>query len=117
MRWRVRPCGCSSVGVALRPIAFRAVPGALVEFYDTRTMEVSGKSESKITTWRTPYSGMLLPLAVMTLLQAPTVLPLWPNGAPGSEARRNEPETKPHPWSIAHIYNPSLTVYLPESPN
>ncbi|HLK16724.1 MAG TPA: alpha/beta hydrolase [Fimbriimonadaceae bacterium] len=60
---------------------------------------------------------MLLPLAVMTLLQAPTVLPLWPNGAPGSEARRNEPETKPHPWSIAHIYNPSLTVYLPESPN
>jgi len=41
------------------------------------------------------------------------VIPLWPNGAPGSEARRNEPETKPHPWSIANIENPSLTVYLP----
>lgn len=42
----------------------------------------------------------------------PTI-PLWPNGAPGSESRRNEPETKPHAWSIGNIYNPSLTVYEP----
>lgn len=41
------------------------------------------------------------------------VIPLWPNGAPGSEARKDEPETKPHPWSIAHIYNPSLTIFRP----
>ena len=40
-------------------------------------------------------------------------IPLWPNGAPGSESRRNEPETKPHAWSIGNIYNPSLTVYEP----
>lgn len=48
------------------------------------------------------------------LADDPTVIPLWPNGAPGSESRRNEPETQPHPWSTAHIYNPSLTVYRPE---
>jgi acetyl esterase/lipase len=41
------------------------------------------------------------------------MVPLWANGAPGSEARRNEPETKPHPWSIGNIQNPSLVVYLP----
>jgi acetyl esterase/lipase len=40
-------------------------------------------------------------------------IPLWPNGAPGSESRRNEPETQPHAWSIGNIYNPSLTVYEP----
>lgn len=42
------------------------------------------------------------------------IVPLWPNGAPGSESRRNEPETKPNPWSIGNIQNPSITVYLPE---
>ena len=42
------------------------------------------------------------------------VIPLWPSGAPGSESRRNEAETKPNPWSIGNIQNPSLTVYLPD---
>jgi acetyl esterase/lipase len=64
---------------------------------------------------------MLLPLSVLFLVplltQSNQVIPLWPNGAPGSEARKNEPETKPHPWSIAHIYNPSLTVFASENPN
>lgn len=60
-----------------------------------------------------PVIGLLMS---MSLSQAsPTVIPLWPHGAPGSEARVNEPETTPHPWSIAHIYNPSLTVYRPEA--
>jgi len=49
-----------------------------------------------------------------TMLQSEAlVIPLWSNGAPGSEARRNEAETRPHPWSIANIQSPSLTVYLP----
>jgi acetyl esterase/lipase len=52
-------------------------------------------------------------LVVANAQTAPQVIPLWPNGAPGSEARRDETETHPHPWSIAHIENPSLTVYLP----
>jgi acetyl esterase/lipase len=52
--------------------------------------------------------------ALATLQSDKPVIPLWPNGAPGSEGRQNEPETKPNPWSIGHIYNPSLTVYQPE---
>lgn len=46
--------------------------------------------------------------------QAPEVITLWPNGAPGSEERRHEPEEKPNAWSIKNIQNPSLTVYRPE---
>lgn len=62
------------------------------------------------------YNGRMLTallLVVANAQAAPQVIPLWSNGAPGSEARREEPETRPHPWSIAHIENPSLTVYLP----
>ena len=44
---------------------------------------------------------------------SPVVIPLWPNGAPGSESRKNEPEQHPQPWSTTNIYNPSVTVYLP----
>jgi endo-1,4-beta-xylanase len=40
------------------------------------------------------------------------VVPLWPNGAPGSEARKNEPE-KTTGSNVSNIHNPSLTVYLP----
>lgn len=58
---------------------------------------------------------MLLTLLASTILAQDGMpsIPLWPNGAPGSEARRNEPETKPHAWSIGNIYNPSLTIYEP----
>lgn len=41
-----------------------------------------------------------------------TVLPLWPNGAPGSEARRHESE-KVDGDKVSNIHHPSLTVYLP----
>lgn len=45
---------------------------------------------------------------------APNVpsVPLWANGAPGSEARRQEPE-KVVNGSISNVHNPSLLVYLP----
>jgi acetyl esterase/lipase len=40
----------------------------------------------------------------------PQVIPLWDNGAPGFEDRRNEPEqTKGN--SVHNIHNPSLTVF------
>ncbi len=42
----------------------------------------------------------------------PQVIPLWPNGAPGFENRRNEPELAKDYW-VRHINNPSLTVFLP----
>jgi acetyl esterase/lipase len=37
---------------------------------------------------------------------------LWPDGAPGSEARRNEPE-QAKDWWVRNIHNPSITVFLP----
>lgn len=40
------------------------------------------------------------------------VVPLWSGGAPGSEARRNEPE-QAKDWWVKNIHNPSITVFLP----
>ena len=40
------------------------------------------------------------------------VIPLWQNGAPGFENRRNEPEQAKDYW-VKNIHNPSLTVFLP----
>jgi acetyl esterase/lipase len=39
-------------------------------------------------------------------------IPLWPNGAPGFENKRNEPEEAKDYW-VRNIHNPSITVYLP----
>jgi len=39
-------------------------------------------------------------------------IPLWPNGAPGFENRRNIPEEAKDYW-VKSIHNPSITVYLP----
>jgi len=43
---------------------------------------------------------------------APEAIPLWPNGAPGFESRRNEPEVAKDYW-VRNIHNPSITVFLP----
>lgn len=40
------------------------------------------------------------------------VIPLWPNGAPGFENRRNEPE-QAKDWWVKNIHNPSITVFFP----
>jgi acetyl esterase/lipase len=37
---------------------------------------------------------------------------LWPNGAPGSEARKNEPEQAQDYW-VKNVHDPSITIYLP----
>ena len=42
--------------------------------------------------------------------QEPQVIPLWPNGAPGFESRRNEPEQAKDYW-VRNIHNPSVTVF------
>ena len=48
---------------------------------------------------------------------AQEVTPLWPNGAPGFEARKAVPENVKRKGkleqSVANVNNPSLTVYLP----
>ena len=41
-------------------------------------------------------------------------LPLWPEGAPGSTARRQEPE-KVTGSNVSNIHHPSLTPYWPEA--
>ena len=40
------------------------------------------------------------------------VLPLWTNGAPGFESKRNEPEEAKDYW-VKNINNPSITVFFP----
>jgi acetyl esterase/lipase len=40
-------------------------------------------------------------------------IPLWPDGAPGSEAHRGEKEVAQDYW-VANIHDPSVTVYRPE---
>lgn len=40
----------------------------------------------------------------------PQVIPLWANGAPGFENRRDEPEQAKDYW-VRNIHNPSLTVF------
>ncbi len=39
-------------------------------------------------------------------------IPLWPQGAPGFENRRNEPQ-QAKDYYVKNIHNPSITVYLP----
>lgn len=51
-------------------------------------------------------------LLVMGAAQAQQVIPLWEKGAPGFEARRDEPEQHKD-WWYKNIHNPSLAVFLP----
>ncbi len=57
--------------------------------------------------------GCFLALHMALFAQAgPTVIPLWPNGAPGFETRKDIPEQAASYW-VKNINNPSLTVFLP----
>lgn len=42
----------------------------------------------------------------------PQQIPLWPQGAPGFEHLRNEPE-EAKDWWVKNIHHPSITVYRP----
>ena len=57
-------------------------------------------------------ASLMLPVLVFAADPSP-VVPLWPNGAPGSEARKNEPEMVNAQGRVYNIHNPSVTVYLP----
>jgi len=54
---------------------------------------------------------LLLPAALLAQTEN-NVIPLWKNGAPGFENRKNEPEQAKDYW-VKNIHNPSLTVFLP----
>lgn len=43
---------------------------------------------------------------------APKLIPLWSNGAPGFENKRDEPESAKDYW-VKNIHNPSLQVFAP----
>lgn len=47
---------------------------------------------------------------------APMVVALWENGAPGFENKKNEPEEAKDYW-VKNVHNPSITVFRPETPN
>jgi acetyl esterase/lipase len=50
--------------------------------------------------------------AMVTAQTTPQVIHLWPNGAPGFENRKDEPEQAKDYW-VKNIHNPSITAYLP----
>lgn len=56
-------------------------------------------------------AAILLPAVILRAAE-PQVVPLWPNGAPGFENRRDEPEQARDYW-VRNIHQPSLTVFLP----
>ena len=57
------------------------------------------------------FAFLCLPAAAV-VADEPQVVPLWPNGAPGFESRRDEPELAKDYW-VKNIHNPSITVFLP----
>jgi len=44
--------------------------------------------------------------------EIPASIPLWPAGAPGSEARMNEPE-KVVKGNVTNVHQPSITAFIP----
>jgi acetyl esterase/lipase len=69
-------------------------------------------------------AGLTIALSLATAVGAPAqpaqkaqVIPLWPNGAPGFESRKDEKENVKKKGdletSVTNVHNPSLTVYLP----
>ena len=49
-------------------------------------------------------------------MRAANMWMLWPNGAPGFEQRKNEPEEAKDYW-VKNVHNPSITAYFPEKGN
>ena len=54
------------------------------------------------------------PIAAQIPKELPPAIPLWPQGASGSEARRTEAEHI-EGSNVSNVHNPSLTPYLPEA--
>ena len=52
--------------------------------------------------------------AFSTAADLPAAIPLWPHGAPGSEARVNEPE-KTDGSNVTNVHNPTITPFIPTS--
>jgi acetyl esterase/lipase len=55
-------------------------------------------------------AALLLAAAVALPCWAQTTVRIWPDGAPGSESRRSEPETVRDTY-VSNVHEPTLTVY------
>src|SRR5205809_6019837 len=66
---------------------------------------------------RKPFFALLLLLPVaVPAASEPTEIPLWPNGAPGSEGKNDKEVVKQGTngeHSVYRVHNPSITPYLP----
>ena len=61
-------------------------------------------------------AALLAAIVAVTSLLAVEPCPivsLWPAGAPGSEARKDEPEKIAANGAVSNVHNPTLTIYLP----
>lgn len=62
---------------------------------------------------------LTLTITFSNILQAseqPIVLPLWQNGAPGFEDRKDIPE-QAKDWWVKNVHNPSITIFQAAEPN
>lgn len=57
------------------------------------------------------FALLALP-ALASAAETPAAIPLWPKGAPGSEARAAEAE-KTEGSNVVNVHNPSITPYIP----
>src|SRR5436309_11291463 len=72
---------------------------------------------NNLFTLRNPFFALLLllPVAVRAASE-PMEIPLWPNGAPGSEGKNDKEVVKQGTngeHSVYSVHNPSITPYLP----
>lgn len=58
------------------------------------------------------FAAQTLALAAELPIELPSAIPLWPKGAPGSEARASEAETV-EGTNVCNVHNPSITPYVP----
>jgi acetyl esterase/lipase len=65
-------------------------------------------------TMKRTITSLIAALVTTVVLSAaePVIIPLWPNGAPGFEDKKNIPENAESYW-VRNIHNPSITVFLP----
>ncbi|MBU6172277.1 MAG: hypothetical protein KGQ60_00640, partial [Planctomycetes bacterium] len=57
-------------------------------------------------------------LSFLSFATEPARIELWPQGAPGSQDRINEPERTDRTngaCNVTNVHTPSLTAYLPKS--
>lgn len=58
------------------------------------------------------FLALLLLATALQAADTPPAIPLWPAGAPGSEARKDEAE-KQEGSNVVNVHNPSITPFIP----